>query len=166
MFQVVSYHKHSSGRSSGLAVGQPLTHRLVVERLLAVVEGVVVEGVHQVGIDIAEEHAHLRGDRDFGQADCRDQTLGECTASFTHEVQTLEGKSVQGLEWAHRHMQQTSGNRLRYVFIDVGQTAGLQGWTTGHISAIFNILYLTSIITSHDYCSYHFICVFFLITFF
>lgn len=57
-----SYHKNTSGRRAGFAVGQPLAHRLVVEGLLAVVEGVVVEGVHQVGVDVAEEHPHLRGE--------------------------------------------------------------------------------------------------------
>lgn len=39
--------------------GNPLTHRLVVERLFAVVEGVVVERVHQVRVDVTEEHSHL-----------------------------------------------------------------------------------------------------------
>lgn len=57
-----SHHKDPSGRRAGFAVGQPLAHRLVVEGLFAVVEGVVVEGVHQVGVDVAEEHPHLRGE--------------------------------------------------------------------------------------------------------
>lgn len=56
-----SHHKNPSGRRAGFAVGQPLAHRLVVQGLLAVVEGVVVEGVHQVGVDVAEEHPHLQG---------------------------------------------------------------------------------------------------------
>lgn len=54
-----SYHKHSPGCSSGFTVGHPFTHRLVVKWLLAVVEGIVVESVHQVGINVTEEHAHL-----------------------------------------------------------------------------------------------------------
>jgi hypothetical protein len=42
------------------AGGDGLAHRLVVVGLLAVVEGAVVERVHQVGLHLAEEHAHLR----------------------------------------------------------------------------------------------------------
>lgn len=31
LFQPLSYHKHSSGRSSGFAVGHPFTNRLVIK---------------------------------------------------------------------------------------------------------------------------------------
>lgn len=62
----VSYHKHSSGCSSSFTVGHPFTHRLVVKWLFAVVEGIIVQCVHQVGINITEEHANLQGIRDTG----------------------------------------------------------------------------------------------------
>ena len=57
--EVPSHHKHPSRCGSSLTARQPFTHGLVVKRLLAVVEGVVIESVHQVGIDVTEEHPHL-----------------------------------------------------------------------------------------------------------
>lgn len=59
-----SYHKHSSRGGPCVAAGYGVTHRLIVVRLLAFVEGVVIEGVKEGGIDLTKEHPDLQIDEE------------------------------------------------------------------------------------------------------
>lgn len=54
-----AHHKHPTRSGPRVAVLHRATVGLVVIGLPAVVEGVVVQGVHQVGINFTEEHADL-----------------------------------------------------------------------------------------------------------
>lgn len=61
LWHIVAHHKHPSRGSTGVAVLGRATVGLVVISLLSVVEGVVVQGMHQVGVHVTEEHANLWG---------------------------------------------------------------------------------------------------------
>lgn len=54
-----AHHEDAAGRSARVALGFRGADGLEVVGLLAGVEGVVVEGGHQVGVHLAEELAHL-----------------------------------------------------------------------------------------------------------
>lgn len=63
-----THHKDAAGRSARVALGLGGADGLEVVGLLAGVEGVVVEGGHQVGVHLAEELAHLDGDTETESA--------------------------------------------------------------------------------------------------
>lgn len=56
---VISYHKHPSTGGSCITAGHRVTHRLIVVRLLAFVQRVVIESVEECGVHLTEEHPNL-----------------------------------------------------------------------------------------------------------
>lgn len=54
-----AHHEDAAGRSTRVALSLGSTDGLEVIGLLAGVEGVVVQGRHQVGVHLTEELAHL-----------------------------------------------------------------------------------------------------------
>ena len=60
----IAHHKHPSRCGSCVAVWHQRTHGLVVMGAFAVVEGVIVQGVHQVGVNLTEKHTDLHGRRE------------------------------------------------------------------------------------------------------
>lgn len=79
---MASHHKDAPGRGARVAAGRGLTRRLILVGFAMGKDGVLMEGMHQVGIHVAKEEPHLREAQGDKWLFCVRHFAEENTASY------------------------------------------------------------------------------------